>query len=244
MNEKLNLLIGAVIGASVGYFIGAVAAEVIAIKESAKDGYEDSEEFPQDGEDMDMEDEEYQILERKPRVKNKVKSVKKNYTEFFKSQGRPDLAELAAKYNGDEEKVVNAPARTEEEIEGLHDGEFESAEEENESKPIRIISLSEFANEEEFESVTLSYYDDDVLTDEHDNPIDRPERVVGEDALVSFGEQSEDSDVVYVRNETLRGVYEIVRTNKNYGATPERYARKKAVRKVEKEEENEEVDDN
>jgi hypothetical protein len=230
MNTTVKYIIAGTIGAGIGWFVGSVIAEVIAIKE-AGGGYEDTEEFPQEGEDNPDQGQNV-VLDKKKKMSTKTK----NYTQYFKEQGRPDLAKLAAKYNSGEigsEEASDIPAVEEEEIEGIQEENFENEEEEAEG--IVVVSLAEFASNEDYESRTLSYYDDDILTDEKNNPIDRPENILGDEALVSFGMLSDDEDVVYVRNDFNHCMYEVVRAGRPYHITPERHIAMKKQKKVEEE---------
>lgn len=87
-------------------------------------------------------------------------------------------------------------------------------------KGIHIISLEEWnAPEPEYEKETLIYYDDDVVADESDTVIFEWKDLIGEDALVSFGEKSQDSDIIYVRNNELKTDYEVIREKLSYNKT-------------------------
>lgn len=205
MNTNVKLLIGAVVGGGIGWFVGSVVVEIIAAKNDpfANEHYHDSDEFPQ-GEDIEIEEQTvmYKKEDRPRRVKN--------YSDLFKN---PELAPLVEKYN-----MKVAPAT--DEIQGMTpdhmiEDEFDMPEDEKE-EDISIISAEDYANAEGFSAVTLRYYLDDVVTDEHDNPIDHPEQIIGDDALVSFGVLSEDEDVVYVSNLPKKAMYEIIRLDKEY----------------------------
>lgn len=219
MNNNLKILLGALVGAGAGYFVGGVIVEIINIKQSPEynEDYHDSDEYPQ----YEEEDNEGE-----PEVMNKnalkTKRVK-NYTQYFKNQNRPDLAALAAKYNGEEPEPLSGDEEKDKEMVLEEIAEFATIEDEAKQTDPSIISMSEFANAgDEYECLTLNYYDDDVVTDENDEPISRPEQILGEEALVSFGELSDDEDVVYVRNEKKKAMYEVVRTNKEYAAPKSR----------------------
>jgi hypothetical protein len=235
MNTTTKILIGATIGAGVGYFVGAVIAEIIRIKEDPfyNEDYHDSDEFPQD-DGIEVDENEGMKLMERPRSGGVMsKTVKKNYSEIFKKN--PDLEALVRKYNTSD-GPVDDPTLVEDVVEDMQKIEDEFAEpEDTDNQPISIISLAEYANNQEgFETLTLNYYDDDVVTDEHDEPISHPEQLLGDDALVSFGELSEDEDVVYVRNRPKKALYEVVRTNKNYGVQLQksrRLAAKAAMKK-------------
>ena len=54
----------------------------------------------------------------------------------------------------------------------------------------------------------MNYYEDGVLADDWDEPIEDIDKVVGKDSLTHFGEYEDDS--VYVRNDRLKCEYEIL----------------------------------
>lgn len=76
------------------------------------------------------------------------------------------------------------------------------------------ISPEEFAEDDEYEVISLKYYADDVLTDEVDDVIYDWENTVGEDFSDHFGEYEEDS--VFVKNDRLKCYYEILRDEDSY----------------------------
>lgn len=81
-----------------------------------------------------------------------------------------------------------------------------------------VISRDSFENEyQDFHKESLVYFeDDDVLSDEKDEIIFDREKVIGIEALNSFGEGSDDEDIVYVRNLSLSIDYEVVREHQSY----------------------------
>lgn len=73
-----------------------------------------------------------------------------------------------------------------------------------------IIHHSEMTELEGFETVSYTYYPvDNVLLDEDGQPITEIGMVIGDDTLSYFGHGSEDPNVVFVRNNTLRHHIEI-----------------------------------
>lgn len=226
MSKVTGILIGAAVGGAIGWFVGSVVVEIIHLKEYNPDDFE--------WEDLDEDpgnDDETNLGERivtYQRPEKNDKKVVKNYTEAFK--GDDQLKKLVEKYNGDaiSPESLDIPSS-----EPFIEDEFDLPEEEEE-KDIRIISVSEFANADGVEVVTLKYYNDDVVTDENDKPVDKPERILGDDALVSFGALSEDEDVVYVHNKLKKAMYEVVRTNKDYVAPAPARVRRRIVKKEDK----------
>lgn len=77
-----------------------------------------------------------------------------------------------------------------------------------------VIEPVEFGELHGYDTVTLTYYADGVLTDDMDEPIEDVDGMVGKDSLNHFGEYEDDS--VYVRNEKDQTDYEILYDSRNY----------------------------
>ena len=85
-----------------------------------------------------------------------------------------------------------------------------------------VITPEQFGEYNEYGTKTLTYYADNVLTDEIDNPITSEEMVtmIGPDALDHFGEYEDDS--VYIRDEINEMDYEILKSEKKFSEITER----------------------
>ena len=85
-----------------------------------------------------------------------------------------------------------------------------------------VITPEQFGEYNEYGTKTLTYYADNVLTDEIDNPItsDEMETMIGPDALDHFGEYEDDS--VYIRDEMNEMDYEILKSEKMFSEIPKR----------------------
>lgn len=85
-----------------------------------------------------------------------------------------------------------------------------------------VITPEQFGEYNEYGTKTLTYYADNVLTDEIDNPITSEEMItmIGPDALDHFGEYEDDS--VYIRDEMNEMDYEILKSEKKFSEIPER----------------------
>lgn len=92
-------------------------------------------------------------------------------------------------------------------------GKKENKEEENVDKPY-VISPEEFDDNEDYETVSLTYYSDGILTDERDNVIEDVEGTIGEDSLTHFGEYEDDS--VFVRDDRKKIDYEILADDRKF----------------------------
>ena len=150
-------------------------------------------------------DEEEVPLQEVPEAKENKKDesfveLKKKHKEPINYNGiskpKPDLAEIVKQTIAQKEKVVN---------------EMNTA--------ISIITEEEYRKEStKYSNQSLVYYEeDDILVDDYDGSvIDNPEDIVGEEALLKFGDGSSDPDIVYVRNKTLALQFEIVRKKSSY----------------------------
>lgn len=133
-----------------------------------------------------------------------IASVKETYA-------KKSLEEIEEKSDDDYEEIID-----EDEIKNLAEiisqngyNEEESIKEglENMVKGPYVISPDEY-DENDYETETLYYYPDGVLTDTYDNVIEDVEGTVGKKSLKHFGEYEEDS--VFVRNDDLETDYEIL----------------------------------
>lgn len=71
-----------------------------------------------------------------------------------------------------------------------------------------VITPEEFGELDGYDEISLTYYSDQVLTDENNELVEDVDRVVGFESLNHFGEYEDDS--VYVRNDRLKCDYEIL----------------------------------
>lgn len=76
-----------------------------------------------------------------------------------------------------------------------------------------VIAPDEFGEFDGYETETLIFYSDRVLTDEMGNLVEDVSGTIG-DALTHFGEYEDDS--VHVRNDLMRTDYEILRDESRY----------------------------
>lgn len=78
---------------------------------------------------------------------------------------------------------------------------------------IQVIPPEDFG-EYGYKAESLTYYADEVLAYDTDEKITNIDKIVGSDALNSFGEYEDDS--VFVRNHTLKIDYEILKDTRRY----------------------------
>ena len=91
---------------------------------------------------------------------------------------------------------------TKEKTEEIHDDE------------IYIIPPEEFGEVHGYDTVSLTLYSDDVLTDEFDEKVEDIEGTVRSESLTHFGEYEDDS--VFVRNDRLKCDFEILLDVRKY----------------------------
>ena len=77
-----------------------------------------------------------------------------------------------------------------------------------------VIEPSDFGELDDYERISLTYYDDQVLVDEDDELVEDVDNVVGFDSLNHFGEFEDDA--VFVRNDRLKCDYEILLDQRRY----------------------------
>ena len=77
---------------------------------------------------------------------------------------------------------------------------------EKDEKPY-VISPEEFGDMDSYDTISLIYYDDDILTDDHNEVIENRDELVGKDFMKHFGEYED--DCVFIRNDEMKADYEI-----------------------------------
>lgn len=83
------------------------------------------------------------------------------------------------------------------------------------TRTYELISPDDFGNFDEFDTSFLTYFADDVLAyDINGTIVEDPGRLIGPDALDSFGMY--EPDIVHVRNHLYRRDYEITRSDAQY----------------------------
>lgn len=84
----------------------------------------------------------------------------------------------------------------------------------NDARVPYVISPDDFASLDNWKTVSLTYYADDILEDEKYNIVTNRDDLIGCNALTTFGEYEEDS--VFVRNERLKTDFEILKDYRTY----------------------------
>lgn len=77
-----------------------------------------------------------------------------------------------------------------------------------------VISPDEFNEFDDYSVISLTYYEDGVLTDDNNEIVEDVVGTVGKDFARHFGEYEEDA--VHIRNDEKKCDYEILRDSRNY----------------------------
>lgn len=144
---------------------------------------ENVEKYPVQNEEAEAEKEE--------NTKNEYDEIVKNYTNYTQY-----LSKAAAKYFDTETK----------------ENKKEEKEERTNYEPF-IIDVEEFGEDPTYDTATLTYYKDKVLTNDLDDVIDYS--VAGEENLKIFDEHP-DCKAIYVRDDIYMVDYEILRDPYQY----------------------------
>lgn len=143
------------------------------------------------------------------RLDDELDEAREARREFFrrkntvKAEAKEVEDDIPAKPNKDEAKTGLKEKITELKYGTPQDGPY-------------VISPEEFGEFDDYETITLTYFVDGVLTDEDSQPIDDPEDTVGVGYEDHFGEYEDDS--VYIRNDERKCDYEILRVLDTYSA--------------------------
>ena len=148
-------------------------------------------------------------------AQEEIDSVKEVYSkkyEDLKSESKkvlPEQSEVKPKTQN-YHSILNNLGYTEEKEE---DKDIKETEEVAVNSPY-IIPPEEFGIDDDYTVVSLTYYADDVLTDENDEPIEDIDDVVGLDSLNHIGDY--EPDAIHVRNDKYKTDYEILRSQMTY----------------------------
>ena len=144
-----------------------------------------------------------------------IESVKRHYKMKETGEAKDIHVETSGKPVADtiKEMYESYAKRYSSDQEEKPESKVEEKEEENVEKPY-VISPEEFGEIDEYETISLTLYADNVLADDQGNIIDDVEGTVGKDSLNHFGEYEEDS--VFVRNDERRCDYEILADDLTY----------------------------
>lgn len=167
-------------------------------------------------------------------IDDEVAAVREMYRNKYSEKEEPviDFDEESKKLH---QEIVNMSSEKIDDVE--HDSEKEAGKEvmeaiihssgysETDVKEPYVIDPAEFGMLDGFETIGLTYFADDVLTDDEYEALsaDYISTHIGLDFAEHFGEYEEDS--VYIRNEALATDYEILADNRAYAHVSKNRAR-------------------
>ncbi len=138
-------------------------------------------------------------------AKRNIKAVKSDISTHQNINSKPNIMDYAAKLQ--EQAYVNY---------STPQTDMNNSMEEKkrmDEKPY-IISPDEFGEIDNYEKISLTYYNDQILTDDNDDILEDIADIIGKDSLEHFGEYEDDS--VFVRNDIRKCDYEILKDFRNY----------------------------
>jgi len=139
--------------------------------------------------------------------------LKKKY-ELITQQEIDSVKEAFEKRKASAEQKAAEYAKKKPDIKNLYPGLKLVSDKRGDNMKPYVITPAEFGENEEYDTVTLKYYADKILTDENDEPVVDIDNTVGFDSLSTFGTYEEDA--VYVRNNRLRCDFEILADEQRY----------------------------
>ena len=149
-------------------------------------------------------------------AREEIEEVREYYATKDKEDMILDLDALSLEAT---ERTSVEPAKADGRTEYSSIASLYSTNDEGGEKPVSrrepyVISPAEFGEDDNYETITLIYYNDGVLADHDNNRIEDIEACIGYEALNHFGEYEDDS--VYVRNDDTMMDYEVLLDESNY----------------------------
>lgn len=128
---------------------------------------------------------------------------------------------FARKYEKEAEVIEDDPAIVKEELEeiaSIYKTESTNIKKEGGSESmnnkIKIVDPDEFGEDEDYDVISLTCFEDGVVTDDQLDIIEDVDDLLGCNPLEHFGEYEDDS--VFVKNDKLRCYYEVLRDYREY----------------------------
>lgn len=213
MRKDYMIMMGTVV---VSFAIGAAGGYIFAQKR-LEDAYsnrseKEIEEAKQYYKRMYKKD-EFASPEQVVEFKEDLNKVVGNIKEQIKKEAEEALESYSGKKKEEKQSqnVFVDNAVDEEEV------KYDPFKNRDTSKPYILTYDEFFDNIDDNNQSHLTYFEgDDVLVDEHDDPIPDIDQTVGEDNLIHFGLGSDDPDVLYIRNEKSGLDFEVHRSTGSY----------------------------
>lgn len=156
--------------------------------------------------------EKYESAAPKPPLEDVVEARARQLRE--EEQQRPTVPPVPVVYA----PPVQYPQKREEPKDPLEDWDYNKEISKRDRNHPYIIHQNEYYESfPEYQHLEWTYYaGDNILCDERDEIVVRPELVVGEENLKRFGHGSSDPNVVHIRNDRLEIEWEITRSFKSH----------------------------
>jgi hypothetical protein len=125
----------------------------------------------------------------------------------------PENASIKAQVGEPEPRNIFQQAET------THEWDWEAERRSRRPNKPYVVHADERHEIEEYHDVSLTYYEvDDVLCDDRDEIVDPADRdeLIGEANLERFGHGSGDASVVYIRNDKLEILYEVIKSPNSF----------------------------
>lgn len=144
-------------------------------------------------------------------AQEEIDSVKEMFARRNAENEEDEIELLSDRSSKDGTSVIEYVAKLKD---MQYNPEASDNEEVAETKQPYVISPDEFGEIDEYDTISLTYYEDGVLTDELDEIVEDVDNIVGFESLTHFGEYENDS--VFVRNDVMKADYEILLDPKPY----------------------------
>lgn len=182
--------------------------------------------------------EHYKLLRKDGEYSSPI-AIAENYDEvlegleYLSHKSTTDEASSDDESEYEEEDTETEEVEVESETEEVEDIQVGNVFERNQNEPYVISTLDFMNGEDSFDKITITYFEeDDTLCDEREEVIPNVEATVGTEALTKFGHLSDDSKIVYVRNERIKTDFEIALDTRSYTEVVLGFKEEKEVRKM------------
>lgn len=138
-------------------------------------------------------------------AQEEIDSVKEMFARRNAENEEDEIELLSDRSSKDGTSVIEYVAKLKD---MQYNPEASDNEEVAETKRPYVISPDDFGEIDEYDTISLTYYEDGVLTDELDEIVEDVDNIVGFESLTHFGEYEDDS--VFVRNDVMKADYEIL----------------------------------
>lgn len=163
-------------------------------------------------------------------VQEEVDNFKEDYAKCMSNLKDTNLPDVGEDEEAEEEEDPELAAW--EELDDEDDDDSEEEEDQNDYNRLvntytsmkggaaamdnapRVISPYEFGELDDYHTIELTYYADDILEDEEYNIVNDRDDLIGPSALDTFGEYEDDS--VFVRNDRLQTDFQILKDYRTY----------------------------